>query len=73
MRKHHQRIFVKYNYIVSAAPDGGTQVIVFVLSFAVDGESGKARNFPLWAGNNGGFGARTSMTVPPALLECTSV
>jgi hypothetical protein len=61
LRKHHPQLFIKYNYIVSAALDGGTQVIVFILSFAVDGGSGKARNFPLWAGNNGGFGARKNV------------
>ena len=55
LRKCHPRVFVEYNYIVSAALDGGTQVVVFILSFAVDGGSGRAVNFPLWAGNNGGF------------------
>ncbi|KAK7535339.1 OPT oligopeptide transporter protein-domain-containing protein [Phyllosticta citribraziliensis] len=47
--------FVRWNYLVSAALDGGTQVIVFILSFAVFGGSGKAHDFPLWAGNNGGI------------------
>ena len=56
LRKYHPNIFVKYNYLVSAALDGGTQVIVFILSFAVFGGSGNAVAFPLWAGNNGGFG-----------------
>ncbi|MCJ1378457.1 hypothetical protein MMC17_001556 [Xylographa soralifera] len=55
MRKYHPRIFVKYNYLVSAALDGGTQVIVFILSFAVDGDSGMSVPFPVWAGNNGGY------------------
>jgi hypothetical protein len=55
LRKYKPNIFVKYNYLVSAALDGGTQVLVFILSFAVFGGSGKEHNFPLWAGNNGGF------------------
>lgn len=56
LRKYHPDLFVKYNYLVSAALDGGTQVIVFILSFAVFGASGKEVDFPLWAGNNGGTG-----------------
>jgi OPT family oligopeptide transporter len=51
LRKYHPRLFVEYNYLVSAALDGGTQVIVFILSFAVDGASGKAINFPVYWGN----------------------
>jgi len=39
------------NYLVSAALDGGTQVLVFIFTFAVFGGSGKAVNFPVWAGN----------------------
>lgn len=56
LRKHHPQLFVKYNYLVSAALDGGTQIMVFILSFAVFGGGGKAYDFPTWAGNNGGFG-----------------
>jgi hypothetical protein len=51
IRKYHPALFVKYNYLVSAAMDGGTQVMVFVLTFAVAGGSGKAHPFPTWAGN----------------------
>ncbi|KAI0305716.1 OPT oligopeptide transporter [Multifurca ochricompacta] len=43
--------FKKYNYITSAALDGGSQVIIFILSFAVFGASGKAVDFPNWWGN----------------------
>lgn len=50
IRKYHADWFVKYNYIFSAAMDGGTQVIVFILTFAVAGGSGKAVPFPYWAG-----------------------
>lgn len=35
LRKFHPQVFVKYNYLVSAALDGGTQVLVFVFTFAV--------------------------------------
>ncbi|KAF2152269.1 OPT superfamily oligopeptide transporter [Myriangium duriaei CBS 260.36] len=54
LRKYRPQLFVNYNYLVSAALDGGTQVLVFILSFAVFGGSGTARPFPTWAGNNGG-------------------
>lgn len=50
VRRKRPQLFVKYNYIVSAALDGGTQVMVFILTFAVFGGSGKARPFPHWAG-----------------------
>jgi hypothetical protein len=40
MRKYHSDWFIKYNYILSAALDGGTQVMVFILSFAVFGTAG---------------------------------
>jgi len=52
LRKYHPALFVKYNYIVSAALDGGTQVVVFILSFAVFGGSGTEHDFPGWGGNN---------------------
>ncbi|GAB7352500.1 hypothetical protein MBLNU459_g2902t1 [Dothideomycetes sp. NU459] len=54
IRKYYPHLFVKYNYLMSAALDGGTQVLVFILSFAVFGGSGKAVTFPYWAGWNGG-------------------
>ena len=56
LRRYKPNLFVKYNYLVSAALDGGTQVIVFILSFAVFGGGGKAHEFPRWGGNNGGVG-----------------
>lgn len=48
LRKYKPNVFVKYNYLVSAALDGGTQVLVFILSFAVFGGGGSAVDFPLW-------------------------
>jgi hypothetical protein len=41
LRRYRPNWFIKYNYILSAALDGGTQVIVFILSFAVFGGSGQ--------------------------------
>lgn len=43
--------FKKYNYLTSAALDGGSQVILFILSFAVFGASNHAVDFPNWWGN----------------------
>lgn len=51
IRKYHPRAFRKYNFLVSAALDGGTEVMVFVYSFAVGGAGGKVIPFPTWALN----------------------
>ncbi|KAG2138129.1 OPT oligopeptide transporter protein-domain-containing protein [Suillus cothurnatus] len=50
LRTRYPRWFVKYNYIVGAALDGGTQVMVFILSFAVQGAGGTSHLFPTWWG-----------------------
>ena len=47
-RSHRPKWFKKYNYLTSAALDGGSQVILFILSFAVFGASGNAIDFPNW-------------------------
>lgn len=47
--RFHPRWFRKYNFLLSSALDGGTQVMVFIWSFAVGGASGKATPFPNWA------------------------
>ncbi|KZO97758.1 OPT superfamily oligopeptide transporter [Calocera viscosa TUFC12733] len=52
LRRKHPEWFRKYNYILAAALDGGTQVMVFILSFAVQGASGASNPFPGWWGNN---------------------
>lgn len=52
VRTRYPRWFTKYNYIVAAAMDGGTQVISFILNFAVFGASGTAHAFPTWWGND---------------------
>lgn len=54
LRRRMPRIYNKYNYLVGAALDGGSQIVVFVLSFAVFGASGKAHPFPTWWGNPSG-------------------
>ncbi|OAA73584.1 oligopeptide transporter [Cordyceps fumosorosea ARSEF 2679] len=51
LRRNHPNIFVKYNYLVSAALDGGTSVMVFILSFAVLGAAKAAIAFPKYWGN----------------------
>ncbi|KAF8557285.1 OPT superfamily oligopeptide transporter [Imleria badia] len=54
IRTRYPRWFQKYNYIVGAALDGGTQVMVFILSFAVQGAAGTSHLFPAWWGANQG-------------------
>ncbi|KAJ7093296.1 peptide transporter MTD1 [Mycena belliarum] len=51
LRRYRPRWFRKYNFLLSAALDGGTQVMVFVFTFAVGGGSGKVANMPNWALN----------------------
>ncbi|KAF8150696.1 OPT oligopeptide transporter protein-domain-containing protein [Crassisporium funariophilum] len=52
LRTRYPHWFAKYNYILAAALDGGTQVMVFILSFAVQGASGDSHLFPQWWGAN---------------------
>ncbi|KAI0341506.1 OPT oligopeptide transporter [Trametopsis cervina] len=54
-RSRRPKWFKKYNYLTSAALDGGSQVILFILSFAVFGASNKAVDFPNWWGNPAGL------------------
>ncbi|KAH8825162.1 oligopeptide transporter [Flagelloscypha sp. PMI_526] len=51
LRRYHTQWFKTFNYILAGGLDGGAQVMIFVLSFAVYGASGKPRPFPGWAGN----------------------
>jgi hypothetical protein len=46
LRRRHPGWYNKYNYILGGGLDGGTQTIVFILSFAVYGASGIERPFP---------------------------
>ncbi|KAJ5570081.1 uncharacterized protein N7459_009511 [Penicillium hispanicum] len=52
LRRYYPNLFIKYNYLVSAALDGGTSVIVFIMSFALFGAAGNAVSFPKYWGNN---------------------
>jgi hypothetical protein len=52
IRKRYPEWFVKYNYILAAAISGGTELLVFVTTFAVQGGTGKAVIFPAYWGNN---------------------
>ncbi|KAG6915154.1 hypothetical protein DXG01_012971 [Tephrocybe rancida] len=51
LRRYRPGWFRKYNFLLSAALDGGTQVMVFVFTFAVGGGSGKVIDMPFWALN----------------------
>ncbi|EPT02055.1 hypothetical protein FOMPIDRAFT_1119079 [Fomitopsis schrenkii] len=51
LRRYQPGWYRKYNYVLGGALDGGAQVMIFILSFAVFGASGKPNPFPAWAGN----------------------
>ncbi|EEU35815.1 uncharacterized protein NECHADRAFT_34981 [Fusarium vanettenii 77-13-4] len=44
--------FIKYNYVLAAALDGGTQILVFLLTYTVLGGVGPEIKFPKYWGNN---------------------
>ena len=46
LRRYHPGWYKKYNYILGGALDGGAQVMIFILSFAVFGATGTSRPFP---------------------------
>jgi len=50
LRTRCPKWFVKYNYLLGGTFDAGTSVVVFILSFAVQGGTGKSRLFPEWWG-----------------------
>jgi OPT family oligopeptide transporter len=54
LRRRLPRVYNKYNYLIGAALDGGSQIIIFILSFAVFGASGKNVPFPTYWGNPAG-------------------
>ncbi|GAA6013368.1 hypothetical protein JCM10207_000871 [Rhodosporidiobolus poonsookiae] len=54
LRRYRSTWFRKYNYLMSAALDGGTQFMVFIATFALFGASGKAVDMPNWALNPAG-------------------
>ncbi|CAO1612567.1 unnamed protein product [Parajaminaea phylloscopi] len=51
LRRYRARWYNEWNYLVGAALDGGSQTMIFVLSFALFGAGGPAVNFPTWWGN----------------------
>ncbi|KAF6767638.1 Oligopeptide transporter, OPT superfamily [Kalmanozyma brasiliensis GHG001] len=55
VRTRYPRYFKQFNYVVGAGWDGGSLLVIFVLSFAVFGAAGKERKFPTWFGNPKGF------------------
>ena len=54
LRQRHPGLYNRYNYLIGAALDGGSQIVIFILSFAVNGASGKSHPFPTWWGNPSG-------------------
>ncbi|KAK4052815.1 hypothetical protein OIV83_002102 [Microbotryomycetes sp. JL201] len=54
LRKYRATWFRKYNYLLSAGLDGGTQFMTFIATFAVFGASGAPVDFPNWALNPAG-------------------
>ncbi|WRT64922.1 uncharacterized protein IL334_001862 [Kwoniella shivajii] len=51
MRLRNPAWFGRYNYIVGGGLDAGAKVMMFILTFAVNGGGGKEYNFPTWWGN----------------------
>ncbi|KAH9919806.1 OPT oligopeptide transporter [Fomitopsis serialis] len=49
VRTRHPRWFIKYNYLIASAMDAGTQIVIFILNFAIFGAAGTAVAF-----HNGG-------------------
>lgn len=43
---------MKYNYVLAAAISGGTEFMVFLSTFGLQGASGKEVKFPKYWGNN---------------------
>ena len=54
LRRRVPKVYNRYNYLIGAAMDGGSQIIIFILSFAVFGASGTAKPFPTYFGNPNG-------------------
>ncbi|KAK8080512.1 OPT oligopeptide transporter protein-domain-containing protein [Apiospora hydei] len=54
LRRYKPEWFLKYNYVLCAGLEGGTQVIIFILTFAVLGGGGQAVPFPTYWGNRKG-------------------
>ncbi|GAA5879973.1 hypothetical protein JCM16303_004422 [Sporobolomyces ruberrimus] len=53
LRRYCSSWFRKYNYLMSAGLDGGTQFMSFIASFALFGAGGNEVSMPFWALNPG--------------------
>ncbi|GAA5835822.1 hypothetical protein JCM3766R1_005858 [Sporobolomyces carnicolor] len=53
LRRYCSSWFRKYNYLMSAGLDGGTQFMSFIASFALFGAGGNEVSMPYWALNPG--------------------
>ncbi|KAL1412167.1 hypothetical protein Q8F55_003176 [Vanrija albida] len=51
LRNYRPRFFKDYSYLVMAGFDGGSLMVLFILSFAVFGAGGPQKPFPSWWGN----------------------
>ncbi len=51
LRRYKPEWFLQFNYVLCAGLDGGTQVIIFILTFALFGASGNPVAFPSYWGN----------------------
>ncbi|WVF65583.1 hypothetical protein IAT40_000313 [Kwoniella sp. CBS 6097] len=51
LRNYRPYFFKNYSYLVTAAFDGGSLFVLFILSFAVFGAGGPSKPFPTWWGN----------------------
>ena len=54
LRRYKAEWFLKFNYVLCAGLDGGTQVVIFIMSFVFFGASGKPIPFPNYWGNKEG-------------------
>lgn len=69
VRKRYPEWFLKYNYILAAAINGGTELLVFITTFSVQGATRKAIPFPPYWGNNYYKGNFDYCAINPALSE----
>ncbi|KDE05562.1 hypothetical protein MVLG_04057 [Microbotryum lychnidis-dioicae p1A1 Lamole] len=51
LRRKRSTFFRKYNYLMAAALDGGTDFMIFISTFTINGGAGKQYLFPNWALN----------------------
>ncbi|EPE02671.1 opt oligopeptide transporter [Ophiostoma piceae UAMH 11346] len=65
--RKHAAWFMRYNFVLAAAISGGTELLVFVTTFAVQGGSGTPVPFPPYWGNKFQSGNFDSCTVNPGL------